>query len=992
MNNKTSLEADDVQRQGVDTHTVQRFHARTVNPSTSAPTSALDTDAQTTESPYKSLEPNEFRLLEIFAGDDQSPLRARLVRVSLAGPPAYNALSHTRRSSETPFSVNCEGIEIRITQNLHAALCKIRQTDKSILIWTDAICINQDDEDEVSQQEKLKDKICAMADRTIPWITLPVYPTSGDEYGLPHDEPASKPNGFWVQFRPLDSMIKHRFVQAEGADTASSNPPEGDPHQTYAKAGLSRTLLEQFKEDANLKDLEDAILAAPGESFKVALLVSLAEMYRCRYERQGLVTALDSAMRVQERALCLENYDGFRIPFLLNLGWCLLLKYERTRWLKTLIAAISKDLAAASIASTLLGKENSWWKELSRSLTVKIFRLANRSDIPKEWVEELTHALAAEDWAALQSKLRSVELELREQLVSDEPFSYQPLRNSKIRLIKLKKRLTRHEAISCELADFSLDEKPYVALSYVWGSREGNMEIAVNGRRLSVTQNLFDALLQLEESSSSLLESLGLASSELLVWIDAICIDQKNMDEKSREVSRMEKIYSSAHVTLVWFGSSKPLHPAGARLLHKMATSIADHLSEASDPSEQDTSRLNVKIQFKEGYHEVIRDIFSQMVINEWFDRVWVVQEYALSQRDPQALWGDMLFPMRSLAVIAKGFRGVPELVGTRFSMMEGIRRSRLNGLGNRSAAEQILFLLGETIEKRCTDPRDRVYGLLGMVTATLEPSLRVDYDEKVTFQQVFRHYTQHIIECTKTLSVLCCAKKEEDLKEWPSWIPDLRHAKALGMPRHTDPHIAFDGDKLIVHGFEIGRILAYSDGEAHNLDNNAHISEWLQNFQDTILVRSARIRGLPLDDVFRQWLSRFCVIHSLDSQFLSLYQRMGELIELMQLYTVGLRGQQLSDELLALGALQTTVLNSTHCVLDNGDILLYFGHEDSHGEDERVWMWKGFDGPVIVRHTAKGCQYSGFLLPLGEIETILDKDFWAKQESSGPLEEIWLV
>ena len=941
--------------------------------------------AQITESPYKSLEPSEFRLLEIFPGDAKSPLRARLVQASLADRPVYNTLSCTRGSPEPPFYVNSGGVEIRITQNLHAALCKARRTDQSTLIWVDAICVNQDDQGEVWQQEKLKDEIYAKAVRRFTWIAPPAYYTGGDEYGLPQECQDAPESGFWVQFRTLDSMIKHRLVQAEGADTASSNLLENDPDQVYAQARLSPTLLEHFNGDGNLKDLEDAILAAPGESFKVIHLVSLAEMYRCRYERQGLMADIDSAIRVQERALCLENYDGLRIELLLNLGLCMLLKYERTKWLKTLIMAISNDSAAASTASTLLGKENPWWKELSNSLVVKIILLTNRNDIPKDWVEGLSRAVAAEDWASLQSKVGSVELELREQLVSDEPFSYQPLKDSKIRLIRLKKRSTLHEEIYCELEDFRLDEKSYVALSYVWGSIEGNVEIAVNGLRLNVTQNLFDALLQLEESSSSLLESLGLASSELLVWVDAICINQNDEVEKSTEVGRMGEIYSSAHVTLVWFGPSKPLHPEGYKLLHKIAMVIEERTTEASDLSAQDTSQLNVEIRFKEGRHEAIRDVFSQIAVNEWFNRVWVVQEYVLSRRAPQVLWGDKLFPMRSLSVIAKGLGGISEVIGGDFSRMEEIRRSRLNGFGNRSAAEQILFLVGKTIDRCCTDPRDRVYGLLGMVASSLGPRLRVNYDPTVTVGQVFQNYAQYIIECTKTLSVLCCVKKEEDLKECPSWAPDLRHAKALSMPRHTDPQIAFDGNELIVHGFEIGRISAYSE-------NKTHVLEWLQCYQDTILVRSAQIRGLPLDGVFQQWLSKYCWVNSLDSQFLSLYQDIGELIELMKLYSISLRGTQLSDELRDLGILQSTLMKSTHCILDNGEILLYFGHGNFHGEDLRVWMWKGFDGPAIVRHTAKGSQYSGTLLPLGEMETILDENFWAKQESSRPLEEIRLV
>lgn len=70
------------------------------------------------------------------------------------------------------------------------------------------------------------------------------------------------------------------------------------------------------------------------------------------------------------------------------------------------------------------------------------------------------------------------------------------------------------------------------------------MPISVNGQRLEVTENLFEALCKIK-SSTFIKERLKVPSPELLLWIDTISIDQRNAREKSEQVPQMGGIYSS---------------------------------------------------------------------------------------------------------------------------------------------------------------------------------------------------------------------------------------------------------------------------------------------------------------------------------------------------------------------------------------------------------------------------------------------------------------
>ncbi|KAF2115018.1 heterokaryon incompatibility, partial [Lophiotrema nucula] len=83
----------------------------------------------------------------------------------------------------------------------------------------------------------------------------------------------------------------------------------------------------------------------------------------------------------------------------------------------------------------------------------------------------------------------------------------------------------------------------YEAISYTWGSMERTEEILVDGCRMMVTKAAYEILA----SYSSLLVPK-------LLWIDAICIDQSNDAEKSRQVPMMDKIYRHALFTTIFLG------------------------------------------------------------------------------------------------------------------------------------------------------------------------------------------------------------------------------------------------------------------------------------------------------------------------------------------------------------------------------------------------------------------------------------------------------
>jgi hypothetical protein len=100
------------------------------------------------------------------------------------------------------------------------------------------------------------------------------------------------------------------------------------------------------------------------------------------------------------------------------------------------------------------------------------------------------------------------------------------------------------QPLRCELKTVSLIERPfYCALSYVWGDPKVTKPILLHGQSVQVTTNLEAALRRLRHGAET-----------MMIWVDALCVDQKNDSEKSLQVAMMNQIYARCDHCVVWLG------------------------------------------------------------------------------------------------------------------------------------------------------------------------------------------------------------------------------------------------------------------------------------------------------------------------------------------------------------------------------------------------------------------------------------------------------
>lgn len=103
------------------------------------------------------------------------------------------------------------------------------------------------------------------------------------------------------------------------------------------------------------------------------------------------------------------------------------------------------------------------------------------------------------------------------------------------------------EEVAYTLQHSELGKIPYKALSYEWGlPSDDDPNITIDGHMVRIRKNLFDCLKQ----TSSVIHHLGF----LLLWVDALCINQNDGAEKSQQVQKMREIFSSAEEVFAWTG------------------------------------------------------------------------------------------------------------------------------------------------------------------------------------------------------------------------------------------------------------------------------------------------------------------------------------------------------------------------------------------------------------------------------------------------------
>ena len=136
-------------------------------------------------------------------------------------------------------------------------------------------------------------------------------------------------------------------------------------------------------------------------------------------------------------------------------------------------------------------------------------------------------------------------------------YSYTPVAANHIRLLKSARQtgLNSNSVLTFTVETHPIARAPpYTAVSYVWGLAAASQEIRLNGHAFAIRQNLWSCLYYLMQSATNPNHNIDWTH----IWVDAICINQRDEREKSQQVRAMDEVYSNATLVSAWLGFQRP--------------------------------------------------------------------------------------------------------------------------------------------------------------------------------------------------------------------------------------------------------------------------------------------------------------------------------------------------------------------------------------------------------------------------------------------------
>ncbi|KAI0471378.1 heterokaryon incompatibility protein-domain-containing protein [Xylaria cf. heliscus] len=341
------------------------------------------------------------------------------------------------------------------------------------------------------------------------------------------------------------------------------------------------------------------------------------------------------------------------------------------------------------------------------------------------------------------------------------------------------------------------NEQGYTALSYAWGDQQVAHEIHLGNNQLHIGQNLNSALRDLRRRDHP-----------IRLWVDAICINQNDVNERNHQVQQMRDIYSSAMETIIYVGGQTGTNTelSAWNFLERNATWA---MSEAGDPDPDRPNKQETLAFFRGDLSDVEIDVLSR----PWFERLWVFQEVVVSKKlsiqcgNRRISWDDFC---KILLLTSKHH----DRYGFSINRLDNVERvmdmfqarcayQELHGMGHilptwRSQVQarnhnplDILNLVHRARPLRASDPRDKIFGLLGISRGIdlHDPYFAIDYSQDC--RTVYTRFARNIMLTAKSYDLLSYLDdrtiKDDSLgiieQKLPSWVPNWHPRLWIQMP-----------------------------------------------------------------------------------------------------------------------------------------------------------------------------------------------------------------
>jgi Heterokaryon incompatibility protein (HET) len=434
-------------------------------------------------------------------------------------------------------------------------------------------------------------------------------------------------------------------------------------------------------------------------------------------------------------------------------------------------------------------------------------------------------------------------------------YTYTSLTSVEFRLVLLHRSGATSPAkdlLSIEFVSARFDqESSYTALSYAWGTDSGVEDIQVKDkdlRTLPITKSLACALRSLRRSE------------DVVLWIDALCIDQGNKSEKSQQIRRMAEIYRKATEVIIWLGEAANDSDLGMEFIMNMSVNEIDRLAASPEYSKAWIALAN-------------------LMQRSWFTRRWVIQEVAFARHpvlrcgsasvpwarfceavelfteksdeirqcirdnppeNQSSFWttlGSILCHVASVAIWPRSFddrtlyhrsgpclgydhSSIGELRGVGVHSLIAIYNRVLSPIRDCNEPRRLCTmdeLLSYLPEFETKDERDVVFALASL--AKDYKDFTTNYDQSVI--RVYKKAVQQAVDTSHSLNIIC-RPWAQSVANLPSWVlprsalPFCRDYQGIYIRQHADPLVCLGPQRNYHASGSDGPSTCFNDDETH--------------------------------------------------------------------------------------------------------------------------------------------------------------------------------
>ncbi|KAI0118583.1 heterokaryon incompatibility protein-domain-containing protein [Hypoxylon sp. NC0597] len=425
------------------------------------------------------------------------------------------------------------------------------------------------------------------------------------------------------------------------------------------------------------------------------------------------------------------------------------------------------------------------------------------------------------------------------------------------------------EHLSTELIPTSVDDadSQYEAISYTWGSPANPPSITCNNLNLIIQRNAFDMLHDLRQPDKP-----------RIIWVDAICIDQSNVEERASQVSIMHHIYRRSKRVVIWLG--KPDEYSSLAMSYAAGLDAPKLIAEPQELGLH--GRMNAwEVYSRKPYffdsegetessqHETLGIALVKFINRPWFNRIWVQQEAALCRRT-QVICGEQEVGWDNVYALAwvltpRSIEVYPDYISddqnstlNNLAAIQHIQRRRRQLYGDshwhekgRKNISPFSSCIADVSRFGATDPRDKMYALQCFAEDANE-WFEVDYRVpwEILYTDVARRFLQQGI-----LGFLKSAGRARQKPDGvlPSWAPDFRDGNWSKSTIEEHPSWMAGGPKTDYASACPGR----AAGSVHNLPKRhrkrLNLPDRLKTYKDTrksLLQSYASFKCMMADEI----------------------------------------------------------------------------------------------------------------------------------------------